>query len=110
MTTLFNNFEEFTASNPNEETVSKVLAFINRARTAEIKREIRTKKAELKKVNRVIEGLGKFDLEMSKEQVTAIKAKMAMITAMEQQLPAAKKATKAPAKKAPAKKRRAAKK
>jgi hypothetical protein len=61
-TKAFKSVEEWLSSKPDEETIQKVLAIVNKGVVSQMKRELNGKKTELRKVERTIDSMKKIGL------------------------------------------------
>ncbi|WP_430817301.1 hypothetical protein [Carboxylicivirga sp. RSCT41] len=85
VTKIFKTIEEFAKSNPSQETVERVLNYINRSQISKARLELRERNIEL---NRLM-GLGKKMKESGlklgddyKSKVNSIKAEIKKLTAI----------------------------
>lgn len=83
----FENVEEWLASNPSKEVIERVLNTINRGVVTEIRRELHSKKGELRKIEGAIKAMEKVGLPIGKEITEKVKGLEKEISELQKQLP-----------------------
>jgi len=77
---MFKTIEEWTSSKPDTETIQKVLTIVNRGVVSQMKRELNSKKAELRKVERTVESMKAIGLPVGdavEKKITELKKELA---------------------------------
>ncbi len=96
-TMTFKTVQEWVASNPDKETIERVLNTVNRGVVSQMRRELNQKNSELKKIERTIETMKKLDLPVTMEVEDRVKTLKKEITDLQKEIPQ-------PTKKSPAEK------
>jgi hypothetical protein len=86
-TKMFITIEECVASNPDKETVTRVLNTVNRGVVSQMRRELNQKNSGLKKIERTIETMKKLDLPITMEVQDRIKSLKSEITDLKNEIP-----------------------
>ena len=72
-TKMFKTVEEWIASKPDKEIITRVLNTVNRGVVSQMRREFNQKNSELKKIERTIETMQKLDLPVTIEVEDRVK-------------------------------------
>ncbi|MCK5134279.1 MAG: hypothetical protein KAR19_00720 [Bacteroidales bacterium] len=91
METFFKTVQEWLDSDPDQETISRVLNTVNRGVVSQMRRNLNQKKSELKKVERIVESMEKINFPVTKEVKDRVAALKKEIAKIEKRLPDQKK-------------------
>jgi hypothetical protein len=76
---MFKTVEEWMSSKPDNEITQKVLTIVNRGVVSQMKRELNSKKSELRKVERTIESMKSIGLPVGdavEKKITELKKEL----------------------------------
>ena len=86
-TMMFKTVEEWVASKPDKETITRVLNTVNRGVVSQMRKELNQKNSELKKIERTIETMKKLDLPITVEVEDRVKFLKKEITDLMKDIP-----------------------
>ncbi len=86
-TQMFKTVEEWIASKPDKETITRVLNTVNRGVVSQMRRGFNQKNSELKKIERTIETMQKLDLPVTIEVEDRVKFLRKEITDLKKEIP-----------------------
>lgn len=84
---FFKTIDEWVKSNPDNETVTKVLNMVNKGVIAEIKKLIREKNSEIKKMDKMVNAMKDVGFPIDNSILKKIADTRNEITELEKQLP-----------------------
>ena len=84
---FFKTIDEWVQSNPDKETVTKVLNIVNKSVIAEIKKHIREKNSEIKKMERMVNAMKDVGFPIDNSVLKKITDTRNEVTELEKQLP-----------------------
>lgn len=91
METFFKTVQEWLDSDPDQETINRVLNTVNRGVVSQMRRNLNQKKSELKKVERIVESMEKIKFPVTKEVKDRVEGLKKEIAKLEKGLPEQKK-------------------
>jgi hypothetical protein len=86
-TRFFKSIEDWVNSKPDKETVARVLATVNRGVVTGIRKQIRVKKSEVKKMEKMVNAMKDVGFPIDDSVLKKINETKSEITSLEKQLP-----------------------
>jgi len=86
-TRFFETIDEWVKSNPDDETIARVLTMVNRAVISEIKKSIREKNGEIKKMEKMIYAMKDVGFPIDNSVLKKISDTRNEVAELEKQLP-----------------------
>jgi hypothetical protein len=86
-TKFFKSIDEWVKSNPDKETVTKVLTIVNKGVIADIKKHIREKNSEIKKMDKMVNAMKDVGFPIDNSVLKKITDTRNEVTELEKQLP-----------------------
>jgi polyhydroxyalkanoate synthesis regulator phasin len=85
---FFNTIDEWVKSNPDQETITKVLTMVNKRVITDIKKRIREKNSEIKKMEKMVNAMKDVGFPIDNSVLKKITNTRNEVTELEKQLPA----------------------
>lgn len=86
-TKFFKTIDEWVKSNPDKETVARVLTMVNKGVITDIKRRIREKTSEIKKMGKMVDAMKDVGFPIDNSVLKKITDTKNEVSELEKQLP-----------------------
>ena len=84
---FFKTIDEWVTSNPDKETIARVLTMVNKGVITDIKKRIREKNSEIKKMEKMVNAMKDVGFPIDNSVVKKITDTRNEVTELEKQLP-----------------------